>query len=777
MENLFYHISQVLGITIIHSLWQGLIIYMVLSLVLQFFVDKPASVKYKIAFGALSLMLGCFAYTLYIEISNYASFSAIPYRAPALPVTDVRSIYKDQITVAPIDRYYFVIAGYLPYVTMLYLAGLIFNTLKMALAWNSIYRIRQNITEAGFQQQVNNLARKMGIGRFVKVAFSEFIDVPCITGFLKPLILLPFSISSYLTAEEIAAILLHELAHIRRNDYLLNLVQQAIGILLFFNPFARLINKVINTERENSCDDMVVRTTKSPLIYAQALLKLEQNKQQEWHLALAATGKQKYHLLNRIERIMKTKKTTINIRPALLALVLLTCSLSSIAWLNPKVENGKVSVNKVVVPMLNNLLSDTIKTKAKTTKPAKVATKAKPAMKKKMAYVDVDGMDDAKLEKLQAEAEMHAKALEQYYDGPEFKKLQEEMEKKGAEMEAYYNSPKMKQLQENMERKSVDFEKMNNTPEMKKMQMDAEAYGKKIEAYYNSPAFAKLQKRYEEEAELMGKAKPGSAEFKKHEENFKKLGAEFKDYTNNAAIKEQIEISKKMSARMHDYYNNPEFKKQQEEMKAYGDSIGKAFQGPMMKEQQEAMRNLSKAMRDYQNRPEIQHEKEELKKIEQEMRQYRATPEYRKKKIAEIESVRTSLDLDKREVREVVRKEIAEARDTEERQMKVRREASERKEMRERKEPLMKIRKDTSEVKERRKATERKERPVRISKDTSEIKERKEAPKGQEMAGAKTWTIKSSFQYKKLKPIDTTFQINADMHFKAKPVSAYTKPA
>ncbi|GAB3908186.1 M56 family metallopeptidase [Mucilaginibacter boryungensis] len=729
MENLFYHISQVLGITIIHSLWQGLIIYMILSLVQQFFIDKPASFKYKIAFGALSLMLGCFAYTLYIEISNYASFSAIPYRIPAIPVTEVLPIDKDQITVAPIDRYYFIIAGYLPYVTMLYLAGLVFNTLKMALAWNSIYRIRQNITEAGFQHQVNNLSEKMGIRKFVKVAFSEYIDVPCITGFIKPLILLPFSISTYLTAEEIAAILLHELAHIRRNDYLLNLIQQAIGILLFFNPFSRLIIKTINTERENSCDDMVVRTTGSPLIYAQALLKLEQNKQQDWHLALAATGKQKYHLLNRIERIMKTKKTTINIRPALLALVLLMFSLSSIAWLNPKVENGKVSVKKIALPIINNLPDDTIK-KAK---PAKAAAKAKPAMKKRLRKADFDDASDAKLEKLQAEAEKHAQAIEQYYNGPEFKKLQEEMEKKGAEMETYYNSPKMKQLQEDMQKKSMEFEKMANSPEMKKLQMDAEAYGKKIEAYYSNPAFTKLQKRYEEEAELMDKAKPGSAEYKKHEANFKKLGAEFKDYANSPAIKEQTEWAKKMSAQMRDYYNNPEFKKQQEELKAYGDSMGKAFKGPMMKDQQEAMRNLGKAMRDYQNRPEIQHEKEELRKIEREMRQYRTTPEYRKKKMAEIESVQTARER-KESIKESVRKEIAEAR-REERDVKERREAPERKEIRERK-----------EMRERKEVQERKEAPEKARKpDTSEIKERKEAPEKQEMAAVKPQKVISAY--------------------------------
>ena len=105
------------------------------------------------------------------------------------------------------------------------------------------------------------------------------VDVPCMMGYFKPVILLPFTLSTYLSAEEVEAILLHELAHIKRGDYLVNLLQQVIGILLFFNPCMLLINKIINEERENCCDDLVVEATASPLIYAKALFKLEQTRE------------------------------------------------------------------------------------------------------------------------------------------------------------------------------------------------------------------------------------------------------------------------------------------------------------------------------------------------------------------------------------------------------------------------------------------------------------------------------------------------------------------
>ncbi|QKJ29472.1 M48 family metalloprotease [Mucilaginibacter mali] len=723
MENLFYNISQVLGITIIHSLWQGLTIFMVLHAIMQFAPNLSANAKYKLAFGALTLMLGWFIYTLATEVNNYTWSAVTTYQSP-LPLSVLLPQAAQRWVAPPADHYTFLIAGYMPYLTMLYIAGLVFNTLKMGLAWNNIYRIKQQTIASEFQQQVDSLAKKMNISRFVKVAFSQYIDVPCITGFIKPIILLPCTISTYLSADEIQAILLHELAHIRRNDYLLNLLQQAIGILLFFNPFSILINRIINRERENCCDDVVVQTTGSPLIYAQALLKLEQNKQADWQLALAATGKQ-YHLLNRIERIMKTKKSTVNIRPALIALALLTCSLTSIAWFNPKIKDGKITV-KSIPNALNtiNFGADTvIKQKAKTTKPV---AKSKPSSKKQAMKIAKDGeyVNDAKMEALSAEMEKHAQKLEQYYNSPEFKKMQEDMEKKGAEMEAYFNSPKMKELQEQMEKKGLEFEKMNDSPEMKKLHEQLEATSKKMEAYYSSPEYAKIQKQYEKQAQLFATAKPGTAEYKKQEAEFKALAGKFKDYTNSSVVKEQAELARKISEQMRGYYQGPEFKKMQDEMRAYGDSMRHYYQNPMMKEQQEAMRKMGETMREYQKNPDIMREKEEMKKLEKEMREYRNSPDYRRKIEAEIENTN-------RDVKERVRAEIAETRARAERASGDTGRIRERRVMPSRVvERSTKARStDTGRIRERRVAPARAERPTKTrAADTSRVRERATRP-------------------------------------------------
>jgi beta-lactamase regulating signal transducer with metallopeptidase domain len=523
MQNLFYNISQVLGITIIYSLWQGLVVYLALRVFLQLANGVSSAAKCQMAFAALTVTLCWFGYTLFTQINTY-SWVTIggPNSVSAfLPLSA-------QPFAAPVDRYSLTIAAYLPYVTMLYMAGLVFNILKMVMAWNNIYRIRQNTSASGYQGQVNGLSKLLNIKAQVQIAFARYIDVPCITGFLKPLILLPFSISTYLTAEEIKAILLHELAHVRRNDYLINLIQQAIGVLLFFNPFSRLINTLINRERENCCDDMVVATTGNPLIYAQALLKLEQNKQQDWQLVLAATGKQ-YHLLTRIERIMKTNKTTVNIRPALVVLVLLTFSLSSIAWLNPKIEQGKISVKAKPVEMMSIALADTTPREKPAT--AKAASQAKKAAELKAT--------DARMKKLKAE-------LESKNDSLAF---------------AYANSSAIKKLQEDMEKKGAELEKLIDTVKMKKLEAEMEANGKKIEAYYNSPEAKRMEKNLEKEGELLAKYKPGSAEYNKHLKALTDNAVAFGLRANNPAIKDQIDMAMKLAAEATSFTRNPEFSK------------------------------------------------------------------------------------------------------------------------------------------------------------------------------------------------------------------------
>jgi bla regulator protein BlaR1 len=649
MQNLLYNISQVLGITIIHSLWQGLIIYIALRLFLAATPALSSATKHRVSYATLLGTLGWFLVTLFQELNQYNWLSTT-----ALQITPLTLPAVMQEVNAPANQLYFAIAQYMPYLTMIYVVGVVFNTLKLTLAWNSIYRIRQNISDAGFDSTIKRLSAKLNVAKPVQAAFSEWVDVPCVTGFIKPIILLPVTLTTYLSADEIEAILMHELAHVKRNDYLFNFIQQVVGILLFFNPFARLITNIINQERENCCDDAVVRVTGSPFVYAQALLKLEENKQQQWQLTLAAVGK-KYHLLNRIERIMKTQSKTVNIRPVLITTLALTFAITSIAWLNPEIKDGKVviknapAIKKVAAAIISTTKTETevvAKPKRKreikftdltaaddtTKKKYKIVVEDEYGVKteyssvedlpagdrndflSKTANLNFNPMDSVALEKLRKlytsdawkkQVETLAKTSEKMakqFSSPKWQKAQKKMVEQSLAMAEKFNSPEFKKRQEEMIKKSIDMAAKFNTPEFKRDIDQMTKSGKLMERYNNSPEFKstieKLTKYYstpqfQKEMDNMAKYydspefQKQAAEMGKYQETaeFKKMIKGMTEYYDSPEFKKNIKELTK-------YYESPEFKKQMEDMgKGIGEAMSRQFDGISKDKAKKVMKN------------------------------------------------------------------------------------------------------------------------------------------------------------------------------------------
>jgi hypothetical protein len=148
---------------------------------------------------------------------------------------------------------------------------------------------------------VKRTAATMGIVRDVKIWISEWVSSPVTIGYLKPIILIPVAAINNLTPHQLEAVILHELSHIYRYDYFLNLILSFIKTILYFNPFVKLLVKNIEKEREHSCDEMVLQFQYKPGEYASALLRLEQNKYRQ--MVMAAAGKN-HDLLHRIESIL-----------------------------------------------------------------------------------------------------------------------------------------------------------------------------------------------------------------------------------------------------------------------------------------------------------------------------------------------------------------------------------------------------------------------------------------------------------------------------------------
>ncbi|WP_207493554.1 M56 family metallopeptidase [Aridibaculum aurantiacum] len=230
----------------------------------------------------------------------------------------------------------------LPYLSIAYLSLLLFLSVK----WVQAYRYTNRIKTTGLQKIdvdwrlfVQKVAEQMGIKKTVKVYLSTLVSSPLTIGFLKPVILIPLASINHLSPQQMEAVLLHEIAHIKRMDYLLNILLSIVEAILFFNPFMQLISKQIKRERENCCDDWVLQYEYNAATYAKALLKLATCHTNTPAFAMHAIDEKRV-LLNRVKRMIEKNEKIFNYRHQLLALLLMTGILSSIAWLSPDKGTG-----------------------------------------------------------------------------------------------------------------------------------------------------------------------------------------------------------------------------------------------------------------------------------------------------------------------------------------------------------------------------------------------------------------------------------------------------
>lgn len=207
------------------------------------------------------------------------------------------------------DTQSFLSAYVFPYLSFLYLFFLFIPVYKYIKNYRYVKFIKTHgigKPAVDWKLFVQKNAIYAGIKKPVKVFVSSLINSPVTIGFIKPIILLPAAVVCHLSIEQTEAILLHELAHIKRNDYFINLIIQFIKAILFYNPFVKMFVKTIEREREKSCDELVLQFRYEPLSYATALLRLEQLRVTGPVFAIPFSGNSA-DLLHRIEKITGKK--------------------------------------------------------------------------------------------------------------------------------------------------------------------------------------------------------------------------------------------------------------------------------------------------------------------------------------------------------------------------------------------------------------------------------------------------------------------------------------
>lgn len=326
---------QSLGYAIANSLWQMAILWLFYLLITS--ASKPkASVKYTLAVILQSTGFIWFIVTLFFYYSAYnqwvpttASSSTGTITTIVPPGTGFRSfILKLMIWAEQL----------LPYLSAAYLILMIFLSVKWIIGYRYTLQIRKEglvKMPANWRVFVQDTGRQLGITREVRIFLSEKIASPLTIGFLKPLILVPVASINHLTVAQLEAILLHELAHIKRYDYLINILLSVAEISLFFNPFTRLFSTHIRKEREDSCDDWVLQFQYSASTYAEALLRMAQL-QATPAFAMAVAGTHQNELLNRVKRMIGANENKFTYKKQLLSFLLVTGILSSVAWFHPQ---------------------------------------------------------------------------------------------------------------------------------------------------------------------------------------------------------------------------------------------------------------------------------------------------------------------------------------------------------------------------------------------------------------------------------------------------------
>jgi GWxTD domain-containing protein len=320
-------VAHALGGALLHFLWEGSAVAAVLAILL--WVTRAARVRYALASAAMAVLPLAFAVT--VAITMPANNRFVPPAAPHYRVAAPDTGDSPPVPVPGPDR--------LSWLAPLWMAGVLLFYARGIAAWMAAQRLRRRgvcTVPAEWQERARELAARLRLSRPVLLLESCLTEIPVTLGCLRPVILLPVGLLTGLAPEQVEAILLHELAHIRRYDYAMNLLQTFVEGLLFYHPAVWWISHVLRTEREHCCDDLVVAHRVDARAYAAALARLEHNRALAYEAAMAASGG---HLMRRIRRLLnEPERPRTAVAPMLAIGLLLATVAAGLAW-SPQPES------------------------------------------------------------------------------------------------------------------------------------------------------------------------------------------------------------------------------------------------------------------------------------------------------------------------------------------------------------------------------------------------------------------------------------------------------
>lgn len=363
-----YSLATVLGWTILHSIWQIALIALVLKVLLNWTSKHAANVRYGLSLLAMLGALIWSASTFFTELEAYhvlasqtQDSASFELSSTLITTSEVQQTFLSSLEES-IRLLTLSIEPIMPYLAIAWLLGMLFFASRILVGLvrlRTFSRRGTQLLSVHWQARFEQLKQLSGIRQKVEIRVSELVPVPITYRFFRPIILLPVSVFTGLSDEQIEVLLLHELAHIRRHDYIVNLIQSVVEVLFFYHPFIWWISKNVRAEREHCCDDEVLKLRHQPMLYAQTLTQIQsQHLSFKTNLAMSANGN-KGVFTQRIYRLFQQPEPYSKLRNAATALLLLLFSGMTMAFY-PNQVPPKADVTVVEV------VSDTVPTTIKT---------------------------------------------------------------------------------------------------------------------------------------------------------------------------------------------------------------------------------------------------------------------------------------------------------------------------------------------------------------------------------------------------------------------------
>ncbi|RZK10882.1 MAG: M56 family metallopeptidase [Flavobacterium sp.] len=354
--------------TLVHTIWQGFILAFLAGVVILMTKKATSAVRYNLLSGLFIafIIVAGFTFNYEYQLENTESVTSLNFS-----IENRETVWKmengtvsNTLSVLVID---FLNANAN---TIVLIWFIIFCMKAFSITSNlsHIYKIRnyrnQPVSDY-WKERLEALSQAIHLNKSIVLLESQLVKVPSVTGFFKPIILLPIGMLSQLPQDQVEAILLHELAHIRRKDYFVNLIQSFAEIVFFFNPGVLWLSSLIKEERENCCDDIAVSVTKCKAKFVHALVSFQEYNMKSNELIMGFGGK-KNHLLNRAKRIIHNDTKSLNtIEKTFLSIAVFSVVMIMLALGNPSADTPQVETVKQTKIVTSEEVTTTFDTSTK----------------------------------------------------------------------------------------------------------------------------------------------------------------------------------------------------------------------------------------------------------------------------------------------------------------------------------------------------------------------------------------------------------------------------